>query len=205
MPTPYFQVVPRSAVERFFNAPLDFIANRQSPLIDYREVLMKTCESRYTKAMLSPRWVLTDGKHNVYSTTVDQISDQAVREQILRGVSLAYHTHGDEFVYQVFQLFGSLIGTFLMAEAFYQIDVGFYRKMFLIADRDAEPTRPYDFKPFYLAVFIGQLELHYPFNFSSHMAPELCRRLKLDMEEVIQLSQRVAKTTGRPEMKFTFH
>jgi hypothetical protein len=91
-----------------------------------------------------------------------------------------------------------------MAETFYQIDVGFYRKMFLV-DRDAEPTRPYDFKPFYLAVFIGQLELHYPPSFSKVMAPELCRRLKLDMEEVTALSNRVGKVTGRPAMDFTFH
>lgn len=204
MPTEYFQNTPRAAVERIFNAPLDFIANRQSPLVDYREVLMLTCASRYTKAMLSPRWLLTDGKHNVYSTTVDQISDQAVREQILRGVSLAYHTLGDEFVYQVFHLFGSLIGTFLMAETFYQVDVGFYRKMFL-QDKEAKPTRVYDFKPFYLAVFIGQLEMHYPKNFSMPMAPELCRRLKLDLEEVVNLTQRVAKVTGRPPVDFTFH
>ena len=205
MPTQYFENTQRSAVSRFFNAPLDFIANRQSPLVNYRDVMTAVCESRYTKAMLSPRWVLTDGKHNVYSTTVDQISDHAVREQILRGVSLAYHTHGDEFVYQVYHLFGSLIGSFLMAETFYQIDVGFYRKMFLVADRDAPPTKVYDFKPFYLAVFIGQLELHYPPNFSRHMAPELCRRLKLSMEEVTALSNRVGKVTGRPPMDFTFH
>lgn len=204
MTTHYFENSTRKVVESFFSFPLDYIVNLPTRLVDYREVLAGASASRYVKAMLSPRWVLTDGKCNVYSTTVDQLPDKTIREQLLRGVGLAHRTMGDEFTYQVFKLFGSLIGSFLMAETFYQIDVGFYQKNFL-PDKTKSADSPYDFKPFYLAVFIGQLEMHYPANFSMPMAPELCRRLDLDMIEVVALTQRVLKLTGRPPMDFTFH
>jgi hypothetical protein len=204
MPSRYFQNSPRVAVEQFFDFPVDFIVNTPFHLVNYREVIMGVCESRYTKAMLSPRWVLTDGKHNVYSTTVDQISDQALREQVMKGMALAHRSMGEQFVHEVLKLFGSLIGAFLMAETFYQIDVGFYQKSFKTDDAAAR-IKPYDFKPFYLSVLIGQLEMHYPPNVSGVMAPELCRRLQLSLEEVIAVTRRVKQVTGRPKMDFTFH
>lgn len=204
MPTPYFENSTRVTVEGFFNFPLDYIVNVPVRLVDYRDVLTKVCDNRYTKAMLSPRWLLTDGKHNVYSTTVDQISDQAVREQVLKGMGLAHRAMGDEFAHTVYMLFGSLIGSFLMAETFYQIDVGFYRKMFA-ADKANGLIKFYDFKPFYLSVFIGQLEMYFPASVSGKMAPELCRRLNLTLEEVIHMTKRVTQVTGRPKRNFTLH
>lgn len=204
MPSPYFESIPRWAVEECFNFPLDYIVNTPAKQLDYRQILTAASSSAYVTAMLSPRWLLNDGKHNVYSTTCAQLPVEDIRKQLLQGVGLAHRTLGENFTAAVFKLFGSLIGGFLMAETFYQVDAGFYRNIFQQGSLE-ERNKPYDFKQFYLAMFIGQLEMHYPSNFSGSTGPELCRRLNLGLDETVALVLRVAQMTGRPKLTFTFH
>jgi hypothetical protein len=203
MSSPYFESSPRWVVEECFDFPLDYVVNTPTLKADYRSVLTIACDSPYVKAMLSPRWFITEGRHDVYSTTVAQISDTEVRKQVLQGVGLAHRTLGEDFTDEVFKLFGMLVGSFLMAETFYQIDVGFFKGGFQQLD---EPrVKPYDFKPFYLSMFIGQLEMHYPERIHKHLAPQLCKRLRLPLEEVANLALRVRQITGRPKLTFTLH
>ena len=52
---------------------------------------------------------------------------------------------------------------------------------------------------------ISQVEMQYPESFARKVSPELCRRLGLDIQEVVGLSMRINRLTGRPKLQFTFH
>lgn len=204
MTSPHFEWMPRWAVDECFDFPLDFVVNTHTTKADYRAVLTAACDSPYVKAMLSPRWVLTEGKHDVFSTTVAQLSDEEVRKQVLQGVGLAHRTLGEDFTDECFKLFGILVGSFLMAETYHVVNERFYKESFQ-QQRAEERTKPYDFKPFYLSMFIAQLEMHYPENLHRRLGPKLCQCLKLSIEEVVNLSQRIQQLTGRPKLIFSVH
>lgn len=197
--SPWFALSSYEDTKSFFEFPVDYVVNNTG----YRDVLIRACESRYVKAMLSPRYWL-NGTHNVYSVSSAQIPPEALRKELLNGYGLAHRTFGDDFINIVLDLFGVLIGSYLLAETYNSVNEAFYKRS-LVHATDLEKSRPYDFRPYYLATFTGVLELNYPPCLSHYMAPTLFATMRLPLGEVEQLSERVRRTTGRPVISFTFH
>lgn len=201
--SPWFALSSYTDTKSFFEFPIDYIVNAGSRNRDFRTPLLKASQSRYAKAMLSPKYFI-DGTHNVYGVTCSQISDEEVRKDLMNGFGLAHRTFGDVFIDVVLDVFGLHIGSVLLAESYHTVNEAFYKRN-LIHASPLEMSRPYDFRPYYLATFIANLELHYPRSFSMKSGAMLMYRLKLPMEELSQIADRVHRTTGRPEIVYTLH
>lgn len=201
--SPWFALSSYADTKSFFEFPIDYIVNAGSRNKDYRPALLKAAESRYVQAMLSPKYFIPD-THNVYSTTCAQIPLEEVRRDLMNGFGLAHRVFGDPFIDVVLDIFGIHIGAVLLAEAYHTVNEAFYKRS-LIHATPLEMSRPYDFRPYYLSTFVANLELHYPKSFSMVAGANLLYRLRLPLEEVTQVVDRVRRTTGQPVIKYTFH
>lgn len=204
MSTQYFELSSRAQIDDMFQFSLDYIVNLPVNGGYYRDCISATCDKSYVKVMLSPRFAFDEGSVSGYSTTINQLPDQDIREKVLRGAAMGHKTLGDRFVRTVFEVLGFDIGLYLLAETYMDVLDGFY--MTLISNpKLSNSTNPFDFKPYYLAVFLGRLELNYPSSFAPIKCAQMCQHLGLEIEEVLQLTKRVGNITGRPNQVFTIH
>lgn len=202
MTSRYFTLSQYEEIKEFFNFPVDYIVSAVDIHGHYRDVLQVACDSDYVKAMLSPRYQVTEGYVNTFSTTASQLSGSELRDMVLRGAGLAHRAMGSQFTDTIYKLMGALVGTLVLTEAYTQVKNGFYQGEIVSTPGNG---KPYNFKSYYLSVVMSQLELNFTAPYAFRMAGNVCLQLKLNLDETMALTTMVGQYIDRSSLRFVVH